>query len=89
MPPQGRHQVHIGPSLVRSIKARKMRGSPGAAPNGNGNGTTKRSNIPEREFYAFRCKFSCFVLCLSEVWRHVVLVVRFIDFYSVGLVVSR
>ena len=52
MPSRGRHQINIGPSLGRAIKARKLKGSP--AP------TTKRSNLPERDFYAFRCTIEDF-----------------------------
>jgi hypothetical protein len=61
MPSHGRHQINIGPSLGRAIKTRKLKGSP--AP------TTKRSKIPERDFYAFRCtiekKLSCLRLLIS------------------------
>ncbi|KJA21648.1 hypothetical protein HYPSUDRAFT_202784 [Hypholoma sublateritium FD-334 SS-4] len=49
MPPQGRHTVNIGSSLNRAIKNRKLKGSP--AP------TTKRSNLPERDFYSFKFNF--------------------------------
>lgn len=45
MPASGRHQVSIGTSLGRALKARK-----GAPP-------TKRANIPDRDFYSFRCSF--------------------------------
>jgi hypothetical protein len=44
----GNHTVNIGPSLGRALKARKLKGS--SAPT-----TTKRSNLPERDFYAFKC----------------------------------
>ncbi|KAF9526689.1 RNA polymerase II transcription elongation factor-domain-containing protein [Crepidotus variabilis] len=49
MPSQGRHPVNIGPSLSRAVKARKQKDSP-APP-------TKKSNLPERDFYAFRYNF--------------------------------
>ncbi|KAF8966496.1 RNA polymerase II transcription elongation factor-domain-containing protein [Flammula alnicola] len=49
MPSQGRHPVNIGSSLGRAIKNRKLKGSP--AP------TTKRSNLPERDFYSFKFNF--------------------------------
>ncbi|KAF9480244.1 hypothetical protein BDN70DRAFT_877870 [Pholiota conissans] len=48
-PPPGRHAVNIGSSLHRAIKNRKLKGSP--AP------TTKRSNLPERDFYSFKFNF--------------------------------
>ena len=41
--PTGRHRVSVGSSLARALKARK-----GAAP-------SKRSNLPDRDFYSFRC----------------------------------
>ncbi|KAL0949017.1 hypothetical protein HGRIS_009112 [Hohenbuehelia grisea] len=44
MPAMGRHKVNIGSSLGRALKARKG----GSAP------TTKRSNLPDRDFYSFR-----------------------------------
>ena len=49
MPSHGRHQINIGPSLGRAIKTRKLKGSPTP--------TTKRSNLPERDFSAFRCRW--------------------------------
>ena len=48
-PAPGRHAVNIGPSLGKALKARKLKASPGAM------ATTKRSNLPERDFYSFRC----------------------------------
>ena len=50
-PAPGRHAVNIGPSLGKALKARKLKASPGAT------ATTKRSNLPERDFYSFRCTF--------------------------------
>src|SRR6266568_810905 len=44
----GRHTVNIGSSLGRALKARKLKGSPAPM-------TIKRSNLPERDFYAFKC----------------------------------
>ncbi|KAF8632003.1 hypothetical protein AX17_004948 [Amanita inopinata Kibby_2008] len=50
MPVQGTHQVNIGSSLRRALKARKNKGQPPApAP------SAKR--LPERDFYAFRYNF--------------------------------
>ena len=46
MPAHGRHRVNIGTSLGRALKARK-----GAA------AATKRNNLPDRDFYSFRCRF--------------------------------
>ena len=43
MPVAGRHKVDIGPSLGRALKARK-----GITP-------PKRGNLPDRDFYSFRC----------------------------------
>jgi hypothetical protein len=43
MPASGRHSVDIGSSLGRALKARK-----GAPP-------AKRANLPDRDFYSFRC----------------------------------
>lgn len=45
--PTGRHKVQVGTSLGKALKARK-----GAAP------PPKRSNLPERQFYSFRCAFA-------------------------------
>ena len=50
-PASGRHAVNIGPSLAKALKARKLKASPGAP------ATTKKSNLPERDFYSFRCMF--------------------------------
>lgn len=44
--PTGRHKVQVGTSLGKALKARK-----GAVP-------PKRSNLPERQFYSFRCMSS-------------------------------
>ncbi|PPQ84881.1 hypothetical protein CVT25_004624 [Psilocybe cyanescens] len=48
MPGKGRHPVNIGSSLGRAIKNRKNKGSP--AP-------TKKSPLPERDFYSFKFNF--------------------------------
>ena len=53
--PEGRHPVNVGSSLGRALKARKLKGSEPA--------TAKRSNLPDRDFYSFRC--SSFFLVLS------------------------
>jgi len=47
MPVQGRHKVEIGSSLARALKARKLNGE---APPPN-----KRSHLPDKDFYSFRC----------------------------------
>lgn len=44
MPVTGRHKVNIGTSLGRALKARK-----GIAP------PKRASNLPDRDFYSFRC----------------------------------
>lgn len=44
MPVTGRHKVEIGTSLARALKARK-----GIAP------PKRAANLPDREFYSFRC----------------------------------
>ena len=44
MPVTGRHKVDIGTSLARALKARK-----GIAP------PKRASNLPDRDFYSFRC----------------------------------
>ena len=44
MPVTGRHKVDIGTSLGRALKARK-----GIAP------PKRASNLPDRDFYSFRC----------------------------------
>jgi neural Wiskott-Aldrich syndrome protein len=49
MPAGGRHPVGVGSSLGRALKARK-----GAPP-------TKKANLPDRDFYSFRCS-SHFIL---------------------------
>jgi len=46
MPTHGRRKVDVGKSLGRALKARK--GTPAA---------TKRSTIPDRDFYSFRYNF--------------------------------
>ena len=46
-PASGRHAVSVGPSLGRALKARR-----GIAPSAK----AKRANLPDREFYSFRCK---------------------------------
>jgi neural Wiskott-Aldrich syndrome protein len=59
-PAPGRHAVNIGPSLGKALKARKLKASPAAT------ATTKRSNLPERDFYSFRCMFNadpCSLVC--------------------------
>src|ERR1700722_7496205 len=48
MPAQGRHRVNIGSSLKRALKARK------------GIAATRRSNLPDRDFYSFRCRYFFF-----------------------------
>jgi hypothetical protein len=48
MPTSGRHAVNIGTSLARALKAKK--GAPVA----------KRSTLPDRDFYSFRCA-DCFI----------------------------
>jgi len=53
--PEGRHPVNVGSSLGRALKARKLKGSEPAK--------AKRSNLPDRDFYSFRC--SSFFLVLS------------------------
>lgn len=58
MPVTGRHEVSIGKSLGRALKARK--------------GIPKRaSNLPDRELYSFRCT-SAFLLpkVIYQVIRH-------------------
>ncbi|KAH7888098.1 RNA polymerase II transcription elongation factor-domain-containing protein [Phlebopus sp. FC_14] len=45
MPVTGRHKVDIGSSLGRALKARK------------GVAASKRSNLPDRDFYSFRYNF--------------------------------
>lgn len=46
MPATGLHTVSLGSSLSRALKARK-----GGVP-------PKRSNLPDRDFYSFRCESS-------------------------------
>lgn len=58
--PTGRHKVQVGTSLGKALKARK-----GAVP-------PKRSNLPERQFYSFRC-MSSLVLPLQIAWSLLVL----------------
>lgn len=46
--PTGRHEINIGTSLMRSLKARK-------------GGPVKNSKAkPDREFYSFRCALASF-----------------------------
>ena len=54
MPASGRHQIAVGSSLGRALKARK-----GAPP-------TKKANLPDRDFYSFRCSSTFhFMLTMS------------------------
>lgn len=48
-PTLGRHAVSVGPSLGRALKARKGVAPPAKA---------KRANLPDREFYSFRCEWN-------------------------------
>jgi hypothetical protein len=43
--PQGTHEVQIGPSLNKALKARKGGPPP----------QVKRTGPPEKDFYSFRC----------------------------------
>ncbi|KIK54402.1 hypothetical protein GYMLUDRAFT_904360 [Collybiopsis luxurians FD-317 M1] len=47
-PSPGKHQLNIGSSLGRALRARKGNGAPAPA---------KRNNLPEREFYSLRYGF--------------------------------
>jgi hypothetical protein len=53
MPFHGVHQVNIGTSLRRSLKARKNNGEPSAA----AAATQRSKRLPDRDFYAFRCQY--------------------------------
>lgn len=56
--PTGRHQVHLGASLARTLKARQ-----------SANGPTKSTKPKaEREFYSFRCGYP--PPLLSVIWVH-------------------
>ena len=49
MPPNGRYKVSVGSSLRRAIKARAGNNVSGTPP--------KRNNLPDRDFYSFRCRY--------------------------------
>jgi hypothetical protein len=55
--PEGRHPVNVGSSLGRALKARKLKGSEPA--------TAKRSNLPDRDFYSFRCSSLFLILSIG------------------------
>lgn len=58
MPVSGRHNVSVGKSLGRALKARK----------GVTTATTK-GGIPDRDFYSFRCVYHILVLDVAK-WLH-------------------